>query len=543
MSVEMEFIELDSILDDCLERLQRGEDLESCLASYPEQGQELRALLVVAANVTDLELPKTSQTSTDAGREQMYAALKNKKLKNYKDIQTIPVSIVGILRYLEQVQATIKLNLSKEFLVMHKTVIAIVLVLVMLFGGSAVSAYAAQGSLPGDPLYPMKTAIEDASVDFSMDSASEVRLYLSLAEKRITEIESLAAEGRYEDMAVAVERFETHIEKAITGLLVVAQGNPAEAESLAATLGELLERHAQVLLALMVAAPENAKAAFEDAVEASQEGISAASEIAGDEASGNENSSPDQGETGNANEMGAGEEDNGNLNSNDEAEEQNENLNGDEENGNENGSEQDGEEGSENENGEDGNMNGDDEDEEENVNGDHEEDEDENTNSHDDDDESTNGDDDEEESEDTDNGDDSNSDEDDSDDDSDNANGDEDESNENSSGEEEDGMNENGDESDEDSTSETNDNSSEEHQSGDGEDNSNESSNEDSSSNQNDNSGDEVGSSDDSASDDNENDEDASNENDNEADNSNDNSDNENDSENENSEEEDNTNS
>ena len=188
MSVKMETIELDSILDECLERMQRGEELESCLASYPDHGKELRGLLIAATDVSKLELPQTSRQATEIGRQQMFAALNNKKLTNLQEIQTIPVSIVGILRYLEQVQATIKSNLSKEFLVMHKTVIAIVLVLVMLFGGSAASAYAAQGSLPGDVLYPMKTAIEDVSVDFSIDSASEVRLYLGLAEKRIAEI-------------------------------------------------------------------------------------------------------------------------------------------------------------------------------------------------------------------------------------------------------------------------------------------------------------------------------------------------------------------
>lgn len=520
MSVDMDYIELDSILDECFERMQRGEDLETCLASYPNQVEELRALLIIAQDVAELELPKTSQQATEAGRQRMFTALSNKKMSISKDIQTLPVSIVGIVRYLEQVRATIKINFSKEFLVMHKTVIAIVLVLVVLFGGSAASAYAAQGSLPGDVLYPMKTAIEDASADFSMDSASEVRLYLSLAEKRIAEIESLAAEGRYEDMALAVERFESHIAQAISNLLVVAQGNPAEAEALASTLGDLMERHTQVLLALMADAPGNVQAMFEDAVEASQEGISAATEFGGEGVVPNE--------TGNTNELGEGDEvDNGNLNAgDDEAEEENENLNGNEEDDNMNADDDD----DGNINGDDSDTNGDDDDEDENVNGD--DDEDENTNGDDDDeDENTNGDDDEDDA----------SNDNDSEDEDENVNGD-DEANEDAGDEGEDGMNENGDESDDDSSSNLNDNSSDDDQSDDSEDNSNGSSDDDSSS-QNDNTGEEEDSSDDGSSNDNDNSNDDSTEDDDDTDNDNDNSEIEDEeSENDNSDINDNTN-
>ena len=170
MSVDMDTVELDSILDDCLDRLRRGEGLESCLATYPDHAEELQSLLIVATDMTLFEVPRTSQQAAEAGRQRMFAAIEAGQSKVIKSNQTIPVSIVGIIRYLEQVQNTFISNLSKEFLVMHKTVIAIVLVLVVVFGGSAASAYASQGSLPGDALYPMKTAIEDASVDFSVDS-------------------------------------------------------------------------------------------------------------------------------------------------------------------------------------------------------------------------------------------------------------------------------------------------------------------------------------------------------------------------------------
>ena len=487
MSVDMDTIELDSLLDDCLDRMRRGEDLESCLTSHPDHAEELRSLLIVATDLTQIEVPRTSQQAKEAGRQRMFAALEAGQSTVSKSNQTIPASIVGIIRYLEQAQNTFISNLSKEFLVMHKTVIAIVLVLVILFGGSAASAYAAQGSLPGDALYPVKTAIEDVSADFSMDSASEVRLYLRLAEKRIAEIESLAAEGRYEDMEKAVERFESHVEKAIVGLLVVAQGNPAEAKALAATLGELMERHAQVLLALMVAAPDEVQATFEDAVEASQQGISAAGEFA-DDGEANENS-----DAVNENENADDDDDDGNVNGDDDkGDEEYENTNGDDED-----DEADGESDSEDEN-----TNGDDEDESE--------------------DENTNGDDDSEENS--------------------SENGSEDE---NANGEEEDGMNDNGDDSSEDGSDGANENDNGD--TGDGEENSNESGDEEV--NENDNTGEDEDSSDEGDESGNENDsgEEESNENDDGSEdesNENDNSDSEEeDGENDNSEEDENSNS
>jgi len=473
MSVDMDTIELDSILDDCFERMRRGEELESCLATYPDHAEELQSLLIVATDMTLLEVPRTSLQAKEAGRQRMFAAIEAGQSKVSKNNQTIPVSIVGIIRYLEQVQNTFISNLSKEFLVMHKTVIAIVLVLVVVFGGSAASAYAAQGSLPGDALYPMKTAIENASVDFSVDPASEVRLYLSLAEKRIAEIESLGAEGRYDDMEKAVERFKSHVENAIKGLLVVAQGNPAEAKTLAASLGALMEKHTQVLLALMVTSPGEVQATFEDAMEASQEGISAADEFASD-GEINENSSPE--DEVNANESIA--DDNGNINDNedegyaneseddDSSDAENSNENGEDLSENENTGDVDEDEGNLNGDDEDdGNLSGDDDDEDQNTNGDDEgESEDENTNGDGDDggeseDENTNGDDEgKSEDENTNSDDDSEENSNESDGEDEYANGD-DESNENGdTGEEEDGINDNGDDSSEDDSDDANEN-------------------------------------------------------------------------------------
>jgi hypothetical protein len=486
MNADMDYLDL--IIDECIDRLQRGESLEACLTNYPDQAETLRPVLAAAEQLAAFDIPASSQMAVDAGRQRMLAALDAKPAVVPRVNWIKPVSFVGIIRYLEQVQITIQNNLTKEYLVMHKTVIAIVLVLAIFFGGTAVSAYAAQSALPGDALYSMKTAIEDASADLAMDSARIVRVYLRLAEKRIDEIETLATQGRYQDMEMAVTRFQSHVDKAIESLLVVAQGNPSEAKVLAESLGNLMDRHSQVLLTLMATAPDDVQSLFEDAVDASQDGASAASQFSDQDGIANDNNGSDDGAF-NANED---QTDNSNLNTNEGASED-QNVNGDDSSDddglNTNGDDSSDDEGL-NTNGddssddEDSNTNSDDssDDLDENINGDDSsDDEDENINgddSSDDEDGNTNGDDSSDDEDGNTNGDESSAEDD-------NANGD-DNANDNSGEEEDSSVNDNGD----DSSSDTNDNSSDDDSSDDGSSNENDSGDDDSGDNGDDSSDD-----------------------------------------------------
>ncbi|MDA8220084.1 MAG: DUF5667 domain-containing protein [Dehalococcoidales bacterium] len=73
---------------------------------------------------------------------------------------------------------------------------AAVLALVVSLGTGA--AYASQGSLPGDPLYPVKTGMEQASVVLATSDDARASLYIRLAENRLNEMEALVQTGRAE---------------------------------------------------------------------------------------------------------------------------------------------------------------------------------------------------------------------------------------------------------------------------------------------------------------------------------------------------------
>jgi hypothetical protein len=80
--------------------------------------------------------------------------------------------------------------------------------LATVLGGFAVvaatgsMAMASQGALPGDVLYPVKRAIENAHTNLQSDDASKVDTLIAHAEQRIAEVEALTRSGS-DDEAIA----------------------------------------------------------------------------------------------------------------------------------------------------------------------------------------------------------------------------------------------------------------------------------------------------------------------------------------------------
>ncbi len=150
------------------------------------------------------------------------------------------------------------------------TLAAVVVVLVLIFGGAGMTAVAAQAALPGDALYSVKTGLEGTRASLTGSAASQVSLYLQFAERRLVEIEKLIAEGRYADIQLATQEFEAHIQNALASLSKLAASDPAQASTLALQITEALARYAQALAKMSAAAPEPARLQLEKAVQASQ---------------------------------------------------------------------------------------------------------------------------------------------------------------------------------------------------------------------------------------------------------------------------------
>lgn len=78
-----------------------------------------------------------------------------------------------------------------------RPVMAFATAFLVLFVGAGGSAYAAEGALPGDLLYPIKVGVTEPAVSvFTAQGKAQTSWQMQLAERRITEAAVLAKEGR-----------------------------------------------------------------------------------------------------------------------------------------------------------------------------------------------------------------------------------------------------------------------------------------------------------------------------------------------------------
>lgn len=71
--------DFETLLDQCVTRLQTGESLDRILMDHPDHATRLRALLEVVARVSTLPAPRARPTAYTAARQRMVAALDARK--------------------------------------------------------------------------------------------------------------------------------------------------------------------------------------------------------------------------------------------------------------------------------------------------------------------------------------------------------------------------------------------------------------------------------------------------------------------------------
>jgi len=107
------------------------------------------------------------------------------------------------------------LNFKELFVMSRLSRVAVaVLVVVLAFGGVSATAFAAQASLPAEPLYGLKLITEDVRLSLTADPAAEVTLLTELAARRTDEMVRLAAAHRPIPSEVPA-RLEAHLAQAL----------------------------------------------------------------------------------------------------------------------------------------------------------------------------------------------------------------------------------------------------------------------------------------------------------------------------------------
>jgi len=161
--------QLHDILDACVERILRGDSIEDCLKTYPEQASELEPALRAAVSAAGVR--------TIRPRDEFHRAARARLLSS---VEAGPARRWGLGG----------LGMRRGWVVAVAVVMALLLV-----GGGTVSA-ASVNSLPGDLLYPVKTAGEKVESFFTFGRENKASFHVRIAERRLREIEQMAERHR-----------------------------------------------------------------------------------------------------------------------------------------------------------------------------------------------------------------------------------------------------------------------------------------------------------------------------------------------------------
>lgn len=135
---------------------------------------------------------------------------------------------------------------------------------IVFVGGTAGVAAAAEGSLPGDPLYPIKRSIESAMVSLNSSDAAKGRDLIAQASTRLDEIDAMLGNGASTTQVKhTLASFERSASSGADLLFVSFQrdGNVEDLASLRSAFGDQSAR----LTDLARQAPAPAQPAFADA--------------------------------------------------------------------------------------------------------------------------------------------------------------------------------------------------------------------------------------------------------------------------------------
>ncbi|HEY90667.1 MAG TPA: hypothetical protein G4O07_02430, partial [Dehalococcoidia bacterium] len=204
--------EFNDILDECLERILTGEEtLQQCLDRYPDYAAELEPLLRTAVATRELQSIEPDSEFRARARYQLRL-----------EMDRIPS---GRWQSILKWRPSLKLQ--------PRWVVTIVVVLALVLGGGT-TVLAAESSMPGSPLYPVKLATENVRLTFSSSDVARAELYATLADRRIEEITYAIEKGKTKYIRKVTERLNKHLEM-ISGLSLANDTEPDTVEDAAMT--------------------------------------------------------------------------------------------------------------------------------------------------------------------------------------------------------------------------------------------------------------------------------------------------------------------
>ena len=174
--------DLDTLLEDCLERLEQGESVAACLERYPEQAEALRPLLLAAIRIEKLQALQPSPKFRAEGRARLQAHMRShpRQPVMLPEQEAAPQPAASIWQSLLARLRT-ALRASDRRLAYGLATLALIFL-------TAFTA-AAQTALPGEPLYGWKLTSERVWRTFQGD---KMAADLALLDRRAAEMIEVA---------------------------------------------------------------------------------------------------------------------------------------------------------------------------------------------------------------------------------------------------------------------------------------------------------------------------------------------------------------
>lgn len=277
---------MDELLGICLQALENGEGLEAILARYPQEADALRPLLESAVWMAgERKVVEPRPGFVSASRSRLIAQIEAEKA----------APRAGWFAKFSAYFAGSGLNRRYAL-----QVVMVVLMIGCLVLGSSGIAYAAQEALPGERLYPVKLALEEAELLVTFNLEDDIGLHAQFSQIRLLEVQELVMEGEFGGIHQAVDNYEYHVQS-VMGLLVrLASRDPELAQELAYTYSKMLADQTALLAFLMAAVPDEVKVEIGRAVVISESSEKSLQEVIRDtggslptnQASATENVSP-----------------------------------------------------------------------------------------------------------------------------------------------------------------------------------------------------------------------------------------------------------
>lgn len=180
------------------ERVQRGEPLESVLASYPNEYhpnlRQLLSIVTVAVQIRDAEIPTPSISRRTANKEAFLRAAAARRSEQSRMAAARPdlARTPAAMPFMERLRALWQ-NLDNLFTIRAMRLAPMMVMILLVLFGSTTAATLAQSALPGDLTYPFKQWIRHQQLvltplkqrpELRSKFEEEIREEVKAAEKR-----------------------------------------------------------------------------------------------------------------------------------------------------------------------------------------------------------------------------------------------------------------------------------------------------------------------------------------------------------------------